>query len=813
MKSGQPVYTSSTSSVTDENSDIKKLVIDFFNIWPIVLILIVVNILLAYFINKTTTPAYPVQATMVIKQDKNPASKELFESIGLKTSDNIENEISILNSFTLAYNTLKELDFNIEYFKDDFWRQTEVYNKLRYKIEVDWSHQQLLNGEFSVEVIDGQYFEVSLKDPGLKVFRPETPDGLFHVTELPSLDGKYKLNEWIEGKHFKFRLVKADDGTDKTSKFSFRLRSNYLLAVQYSKMLKVAPEKKESTILSLSLDVTLVDKGMKYLNKIIDVYQARELLNKNRTATNTAAFINSQLKGIQDSLSFFEDQLQRYRSSKQSYNLQEQSSLVLTRLATLEDERAKIALKIKYYESVRNYLAKEEIDRLIVPSAVGIEESGIDQLINELVTIQNDRLRLNQYLSGDNRTLKDLNFRYTSVLNTLKESINRSYQSARLSLSDVNTRIARMNAELNVLPGVERNLLSIQRQFSISENIYTYLLQKRNEAEISKASNIPSSEVLDLARPVGGMITPKPARNYAVALSLALILPLLFLFIRNSFNNKIHDSKLLEKRLKVPLLGIIGKSRRKISNNIVFDLPKSYVSENFRSIRASTQFLHPGNTSMVIAFTSSISGEGKTFCSVNTAAIYALGGKKTILVGLDLRRPKIAEDFNLKNDIGISNYLSGANNLHDMIKKSRQENMDILLSGPIPPNPAELIGSHRFVELMSTLRASYDVIILDCPPAGLVSETIDIFNQSDMSFYIFRHLFSDWDAVTNLNDMIDKGLIKKAYAIYNDMAISSDYSYGYGYHYGMEEVKNPRWKKIGKKFKKIFIRRDFREDV
>ncbi len=797
MKS-QSSYTS-TSKGVDDNSDIKKLFFDFLAIWPVVLLLVLAFLGVAYYINQTTTPAYQVQATIVIKQDKNAASKELFESIGLKTtSDNMENEISIMRSFTLAYNTLKQLDFNVEYYREGLWRKVEIYNSLPYKLEVDWNHPQLIEGELFVSFINPSEFKISFKKSAFALYNPASPDQKSGALVPKELKGKFRLNTWIEGKNYRFRMVRSETPDAKLKDFSFKLRSNYSLAVSYSRALRVEPQKKESTILSLSLESSMVEKGKKYLNKIIEAYQDRELINKNRTATNTAEFINIQLKSIQDSLMYFEDQLQRYRSDNQSFDVGAQSNLALSRLATLEDEKSKIGLKLKYYQNVLGYLQKEQINQLTVPSSVGIEETVLDQLINELITIQNDRLRLNQFLSDDNRTLKDLNFRYTTVLNTLKESIRRAYETAKLSYADVEKRIGTMSGDLNKMPKVERNLLSIKRQFSISENIYTYLLQKRDEAEISRASNIPSSEVLDLARPMGGMITPKPIRNYCVAISLAFILPLLFIFVRNMFDNKIYDSKLLEQRLKVPLVGSIGRSRQNV-NNIVFEQPKSFVSENFRNIRASVPFLHSGDSSLVIAFTSSVSGEGKTFCSINTAAIYALGGKKTLLVGLDLRRPKIANDFNLHNDKGVSNYLSKKCDLGSLIKASGRENLDILLSGPVPPNPAELIGSANFGAMMQELRMHYDVIILDCPPSGLVSETIDIFGESDLTFFIFRHQFSDWDAVDNINDLVEKGLIKKTYAIYNDLKLSADYGYGYGYIYGDEESKPSLMRRLKEK--------------
>lgn len=792
----KPIEQQPSQRIAEDNAAIRKLLADFLNIWPYVLLFILVNLILAYFISGSVNPVYQVQATMVIKQDRSPVSQELFESIGIKPSNNIENEIAILNSFNLAYNTVKALDFNVEYYQDKLWKNKEMYHTLPYQVEVDWKHKQLLEGVFEVKLLKNGVFNLTVKESKFKEYRPEEPDQWFSIDKEIILDGNYSLNKWITGPNFRFRLIRCAGSAVAINDFTFKLRSNYMLAEQYSKILQVEIQKKESTILNLIVETPMVEKGKKYLEKIIEGYQDRELRNKNLTATNTATFINQQLKSIKDSLVFFEDKLEQYRSNNQTFNLDQQSNLVLTRISELQTEQANSALKDRYYQNVLDYLNKEEINRLVVPSAVGIPDPLIDQLIAELITLQTDRLRLNQVLSDDNKTLKELNFRYRNVLNTLKESLKRSQQTVKLLLSDLQNRIDLMKSELSNMPQVERDLLSIKRQFSISENIYTYLLQKRDEAEISRASNIPASEILDSPRRNGGMISPKPVRNYLLGFSLGIIIPLLFLFFRNMFNRNIHDIAQFERMLSVPLIGSIGKGPKGPNKNIVANSPRSYVAENFRNIRANIRFLFQSNKPMVLAFTSSISGEGKTFCSINTASVYAVWGKKTILVGLDLRKPKIAEDFNLTNEIGLSNYLCHEKDLSKLIKASGQPNLDILLSGPIPPNPAELIATDRFIQLINELKEQYEVIILDCPPIGLVSETLDICRQTDLCFYVFRHQFSDWNTVQNLNDLVHKGLIKKCYAIYNDCSNMTGYNYGYGSAYYLEEEKPSLWKRI-----------------
>lgn len=784
----------------DENSDIRKLFVDVVKIWPYILVFVLVNLCIAYILLKTANPTYQVKATLEIKQDKNAESIDLFQNIGIKMPNSIDNEIAILNSFTLALNAVKQLDFNVEYFQENFWRHYEVYHTLPYTIEVDWEHRQVLGGELEVLFTGKDTFSLSIADKSLALYDPKAKDRK-SVLDLDKLNiaGSYRLNEWIVAKNYKFRIVR-NDIVNKAKDFSFRLRSDFDLAEAYSKKMKVELLKKESSILSLGLESQMVDKDKAYINKLIQVYQERELKVKNQTSINTAAFIKEQLKNITDSMVFFEDKLQSYRTKSESFNLKEQGNVVYARLGTLQDNSAAISLKIKYYQSTLAYLEQDKVSQLVVPSSIGIEESILERLIPELLENQSKRERLRQVLSPENQALKDLEFKYASLLASVRENLKRSLNAANLSLKDVNARIAELSGELDQLPQVERNLLSIQRQFTISENIYTYLLQKRSEAEITSASNVPSSQILDLSRQVGGVLSPISSRNYIIAFCLGILIPVLIIFVRNSFDNKIYDVKLLEKRVLAPLVGIVFRNFGKEGSAIVLQSPRSFISENFRSIRASTQFLHEQEDSLVISFTSGKAGEGKTFCSINTASIYSLSGKKTILVGMDLRMPKLAENFNLPKDVGVSNYLIGNGVLDDLIQSSGSQNLDILLSGPLPPNPAELIVRPTFVQMIKELREKYEVVILDCPPAGFVSETIDIFKVADINFYIFRHLNSEWSSIDYLNSLIEKGLMKKAYVIYNDMEVVFNKQYGYGYHAAVE--KNPVSKKMSNWFSK-----------
>jgi tyrosine-protein kinase Etk/Wzc len=293
-------------------------------------------------------------------------------------------------------------------------------------------------------------------------------------------------------------------------------------------------------------------------------------------------------------------------------------------------------------------------------------------------------------------------------------------------------------------------------------------------------------------------VAPKKPVNYLIGFGIGFGLPLLLITIKNILNSKIEDPKFLANKSNIPFLGVIGRS--KLGNvKVVIDSPKSGITESFRSLRSDMSYLAPKEGNLTILFTSSVSGEGKTFCSINMASVYALADKKVILIGLDLRKPKIAEDFGLTNDIGISSILSSSLNWRDTIKDSGYPNFDIILSGPIPPNPAELLLQDKFALMLNEIKQEYDIIILDCPPVGLVSETKDLFRFSDVNIYIFRHNYSERDNYKILENLKQKGDISKVYTMLNDFAVDNKYGYGYGYGYGKDYGYYEDEQKIKKK--------------
>jgi len=361
-------------------------------------------------------------------------------------------------------------------------------------------------------------------------------------------------------------------------------------------------------------------------------------------------------------------------------------------------------------------------------------------------------------------------------------------------MRDVDSRIAQVNEELGRLPGTERKLVSIQRDFDLNSTVYNFLLEKRAEAGIAKASNIAVNKIIDTAEPYNATrIKPKTRQNYMLALILGLLLPAIAVVIIDLMNNKVIDKKDIEKVTKVPILGFISHSS--YGNEIpVVEKPGSTLSESFRSIRTSLKYLIPDDKPAVISVTSTVSGEGKTFVAVNLAAIISLLGRKTLLIGLDLRKPRIHKILGLDNSVGMSTFLSGNTGYDKTVQKTRIENLWYASSGPVPPNPAELIERQTMADFVEEARKHFDYIIIDTPPVAIVTDALLLSRLTDVTLFVVRQRYTSRNTLSLIDEIYRGHEIKNPGIVVNDISMSGYYGYGlrygytmgynYGYNYG-----------------------------
>ena len=364
-----------------------------------------------------------------------------------------------------------------------------------------------------------------------------------------------------------------------------------------------------------------------------------------------------------------------------------------------------------------------------------------------------------------------------------------------------------------MLPG-KQDLLKITRKYNLKDNIYSTFLQKRSEAEIVKAANVSDVDFIDSAKDIGGgLMGPKTGINYVLAALMGFLIPIVIIFIFALLDNNLNSIEDIQKQTNIPIIGVIGK--KNTENNLsVFEKQKSPLAESFRAIRSSLQFMYKKQKekgAKILMITSSVSGEGKTFCSINLATVFALSGKKTVIVGLDLRKPRIFGDFNIDNLTGVVNYLIGQKTIEDVTQVTHIPFLDLITSGPIPPNPSELLMGESMEELIEDLKKKYDYIILDTPPIGLVADALELAKFCDATLYVSRQGFTKKEMLSVVNEKYKRGELNNVSVVFNGFQNKSKYGYGNGYGYGygvygeayhddVEEIKG--WKKIFSKFQR-----------
>ena len=591
--------------------------------------------------------------------------------------------------------------------------------------------------------------------------------------------------EWIETPYYKFKISKGESFDKVVTEENLTQSSFYFQsydAVANWGMETVTTEsndKQQSSLLTMKMAGYLKPQLADYLNASIETLQAYELRQKNLMAINTIAFIDGQLIQIESELRDSESALEEFRSNNLIVDLSSESEQMLEYFIELEQERAALNLQRSFYKYVMEFLQnKQNYSGLSLPTLSTFNDPLVAQLTEQLVESSVALERYRYSLDGSNPAVIELEKEVQYTKQALYNATQNALSSSNLVVDDLNKRLSAAQSKISRLPATEQQLINIQRQYELSGGQYELLLEKRAEAGILQASNLPDTQIIDPAVDRGQKPTgPNRTLNYLIGLLVGLILPAGFILLMNALNTKVRSRQDIEKVTNILLAGIAPHSKYD-SNLVVLSKPKSSVSEAFRALRSNLKFIAEkpkDGTGQVFAVTSSIGGEGKTFVAINLASVLSLGAEKVCLVGVDLRKPKIFNDFGLSNDVGLSNFLAGQNEQHEIIQKTAYENLDIISGGVVPPNPSELIQTERFANLLADLRTSYDYIILDTPPVGLVADALQITPLIDSIFYITRFNYSQSELLGFIDDQYKKGNVKNISIILNDVGQQRGY--------------------------------------
>ncbi|HAR20697.1 MAG TPA: hypothetical protein DCR46_08540 [Cytophagales bacterium] len=760
------------NNVEESSIDFKKWISLVLSNWYLYVLFFTVLYSATLIYKRYAVNLYNVRSSVLVKGStitSHPILQSGYFSTKLQQK-NLNNEINIVKSVSTVREVVEQLDMKVSYFLVGSIRNTELYPHSPIKLVFDTSSTSIpYNITFQLNVVNNNEFSLKLKDNKSFQFAQK----------------KYRFGEPVHFNSFEFQVIRTNLEATLRSNESYLFKINNLsdLVSSYRTSLQVAPMDKESSILVMTLSSTHPPREIAFLNKLASVYIKESNEERNFSDNKTIEFINFQMGMINDTLDKIESNIKEKSKELNVFDIREEGSAVYEKIKGYEEQLEKYKTDQKYFNYLKNYLTqRSDYTDLIVPASVGMSDPMLSNFISQIVALQMKK-NIDFKLTNPNSPFyKDNELRIQEIKKNIVELIKNIESNNRIFVEDLNHKINRERFKSFKISDSERENSGIKRMYDVNMSIFNFLLQKRVEASINKAANAPDIRVVDQAS-VTGTIRPNHDSIRMYAIILGILLPTLIIVSKELMNDKVRHRDDISSLLRMPFLGVVGHNH---SNETLVVTPKSKsaISESFRSIRSNLQFFLNSPEKKTILVTSSVSGEGKTFTSINISLVLAISGKKTVLIGADMRKPKLFDEFGLKNDFGLSNYLVGRGDYSDIIQNTEIENLSIVTSGPIPPNPSELILSPRMEELINKLKEQFDYIIIDSPPIGLVTDASILMRFTDSNIYVIRNNYSTKDSVKYVAELYNSGKIKNMSLLMNDVVRKDGYNYGYSYGHG-----------------------------
>ncbi len=731
---------------------------------------------------KTTPKTYKVKSVLRMSEGKRSSfganKQEFLKGAGyLQTDAELEDEITMIRSVSNMTNTLEKLDFAISYYERKNFLDRELYDGNPYMVQLDTNSLQMcaLPVYVKLDTLTGT-FRVRAKGKNITLYDLRTKKLDESFLSKVDIDRTFKIGEECNEPNLKFKLIMPKGRqVHGGSEYYFYVNTMDELLRQWQGATSVDPMSEESNIVILSSTGEVIDKQIRFLDMLMDTYIESEREKNNQKGKATITFIDKALQASGQNL-------QRASSEVQSANAgttdaSTQSGAINQELFRQQDQEGRTQSQLM---SLQGLIATMSADNGGTPNTVAASDINAPSLNTVIDKYNADVARLRS---------EELNVRIATapiiaLRRTVQTERDQIIQSAQVlvtqtqnELASIRARIGQLRGQLYALPGQAARSRMVMQSYTLTESIHNYLMEKSYEAQIAVNSDQVDKTVVDAARPeTMAPIAPDKKTVLGGALLLGLMLPLLFIMARDFFNDKIADVDELKRLSAVPILATIPSSKRK---RISADEPKSLLAESFRTARINLQFLNADAPRQVVGLTSSTSGEGKTFCSINLATVMAMSGRRTLLIDADMRRPRVHEYLEIPEGSGLSTYLIGDTDLNGVIRHTDQPGLDVITAGPLPPNPLELMESPRLAELIAAARGRYDQIIVDASPMGLVSEFKILLGHLDVTLYVVRQGHTSRSMLRGLNDLHKAGKMPHTDLLLNDVKVGDNDGYGY----------------------------------
>ena len=777
----------SVEQEANENKiDFREILFKYLIHWPWLVGTVVVFLLGAWLYLRMATPVYNISATVLIKDDKKGGGVGMaseLENLGLDglvtSSQNIDNEIEVLRSKTIAKEVVVDLNLYVSYTDEDEFPAKDMYKTSPIQVSLIPQEAELLDKTMIVEM--------ALQPQGSLDINVKVGDDKYqkHFDKLPAVfpTERGTLAFFMSPDSLISKGTEDVDSEKKVRNITATINNPLHVARWYCKNMTIEPTSKTTSVAVISLKNSSLRRGQDFINKLLEMYNINTNNDKNEKAQKTAEFIDERIGIISKELGSTEESLETFKRNAGITDLTSEAQIALTGNAEYEKKRVENQTQINLVEDLRRYMRGNEYE--VLPGNIGLQDAGLVAQIDRYNEMLVERKRLLRTSTENNPTIINLDTSIRAMKMNVDVTLDRTLQGLLITKTDLDREASRFSRRINEAPGQERQFVSIARQQEIKSGLYLLLLQKREENAITLAATANNAKIIDDAIADEIPVSPKGKMIYLIALVLGVGIPVGVIYLINLTKFRIEGRSDVEKLTSLPIVGDIPLTDEKQGAIAVFENQNNLMSETFRNIRTNLQFMLE-NDKKVILVTSTVSGEGKSFISANLAISLSLLGKKVVIVGLDIRKPGLNKVFNIpRKEVGITQYLANPEkNLMDLVQLSDvSKNLYILPGGTVPPNPTELLARDGLNKAIETLKKNFDYVILDTAPVGMVTDTLLIGRVADLSVYVCRADYTHKNEYTLINELAEKDKLPNLCTVINGLDLKRR-KYGYYYGYG-----------------------------
>ena len=770
----------------EEKIDFQEILFKYLIHWPWFVGAVIICLLGAWLYLHIATPIFNISATVLIKDDKKGGGAGMaseLENLGLNglvtSSQNIDNELEVLRSKTIAKEVVIDLGLYISYTDEDEFPAKDIYKTSPVQVNLIPQEAELLDKSMIVEM--------ALQPQGGLDVKVKVGDDKYqkHFDKLPAVfpTERGTLAFFQSPDSLISKATEDIDSEKKVRNITATIDQPLHMARLYCKSMTIEPTSKTTSVAIISLKNSSLRRGQDFINKLLEMYNINTNNDKNEIAQKTAEFIDERIGIISKELGSTEENLETFKRNAGITDLTSEAQIALTGNAEYEKKRVENQTQINLVEDLRKYMRGNEYE--VLPGNIGLQDAGLVSQIDRYNEMLVERKRLLRTSTESNPTIINLDTSIRAMKMNVEVTLERTLQGLLITKADLDREASRFSRRISDAPSQERQYVSIARQQEIKAGLYLMLLQKREENAITLAATANNAKIIDDAIADIIPVSPRGRITYLIALILGVGIPVGVIYLINLTKFKIEGRSDVEKLTSAPIVGDIPLTDEKQGAIAVFENQNNLMSETFRNIRTNLQFMLE-NDKKVILVTSTVSGEGKSFISGNLAISLSLLGKKVVIVGLDIRKPGLNKVFNIsKREQGITQYLANPEkNLMDLVQLSDvSKNLYILPGGTVPPNPTELLARDGLDKAIETLKKNFDYVILDTAPVGMVTDTLLIGRVADLSVYVCRADYTRKNEYTLINELIDGNKLPNLCTVINGLDLKRK-KYGYYYGYG-----------------------------